>query len=58
VEYGRGLNLALYSFFNAFLYDPPIIGFSSISWKDTVKNVSEIREFVWDLVTIPRVGES
>ena len=35
------LNLAPYSFFNAFLYDPPIIGFSSISWKDTVKNVSE-----------------
>jgi flavin reductase (DIM6/NTAB) family NADH-FMN oxidoreductase RutF len=42
-------NLAPYSFFNAFLYDPPIIGFSSISWKDTVKNVSETREFVWNL---------
>jgi flavin reductase (DIM6/NTAB) family NADH-FMN oxidoreductase RutF len=25
------LNLAPYSFFNAFLYDSPIIGFSSIS---------------------------
>ena len=46
------LNLAPYSFFNAFLYDPPIIGFSSISWKDTVKNVSETREFVWNLVTM------
>jgi flavin reductase (DIM6/NTAB) family NADH-FMN oxidoreductase RutF len=45
------LNLAPYSFFNAFLYDPPIIGFSSISWKDTVKNVSESGEFVWNLVT-------
>jgi flavin reductase (DIM6/NTAB) family NADH-FMN oxidoreductase RutF len=46
------MNLAPYSFFNAFLYDPPIIGFSSISWKDTVKNVSETREFVWNLVTM------
>jgi flavin reductase (DIM6/NTAB) family NADH-FMN oxidoreductase RutF len=45
------LNLAPYSFFNAFLYEPPIIGFSSISWKDTVQNVSETREFVWNLVT-------
>jgi len=44
-------NLAPYSFFNAFLYEPPIIGFSSISWKDTVRNVSETREFVWNLVT-------
>ncbi|WP_050421713.1 flavin reductase family protein [Bradyrhizobium tropiciagri] len=44
-------NLAPYSFFNAFLYDPPIIGFSSISWKDTVQNVSETREFAWNLVT-------
>jgi len=44
-------NLAPYSFFNAFLYDPPILGFSSISWKDTVKNASETKEFVWNLVT-------
>src|SRR5439155_14941903 len=28
------VNLAPYSFFNAFNYDPPIIGFSSIAWKD------------------------
>jgi flavin reductase (DIM6/NTAB) family NADH-FMN oxidoreductase RutF len=44
-------NLAPYSFFNAFLYEPPIIGFSSISWKDTVRNVTETPEFVWNLVT-------
>lgn len=50
------LNLAPYSFFNAFLYDPPIIGFSSISWKDTVKNVSETREFVWNFVSM-ELGE-
>lgn len=45
------VNLAPYSFFNAFNYDPPIIGFSSIAWKDTVQNVSETREFTWNLVT-------
>ena len=46
-----GVNLAPYSFFNAFNYDPPIIGFSSIAWKDSVQNASETREFVWNLVT-------
>ncbi|MEC9433257.1 MAG: flavin reductase family protein [Pseudomonadota bacterium] len=44
-------NLAPYSFFNAFNYDPPIIGFSSIAWKDSVRNASETREFTWSLVT-------
>ena len=33
---------APYSFFNGFYnYHPPIIGFSSTSWKDTVQNVQE-----------------
>lgn len=45
------VNLAPYSFFNAFNYDPPILGFASISWKDTVQNVSETGEFVWNLVS-------
>jgi len=45
------VNLAPYSFFNAFNYDPPIIGFSSIAWKDSVQNASETREFTWNLVT-------
>ena len=44
-------NLAPYSFFNAFNYDPPIIGFSSVAWKDSVRNASETGEFVWNLVT-------
>lgn len=44
-------NLAPYSFFNAFNYVPPIIGFSSTAWKDTVSNVSETGEFVWNLAT-------
>jgi flavin reductase (DIM6/NTAB) family NADH-FMN oxidoreductase RutF len=46
------LNLAPYSFFNAFLYDPPVIGFSSISRKDTVRNAEQTGEFVWNLVTM------
>ena len=45
------INLAPYSFFNAFNCDPPILGFASISWKDTVQNVSETGEFVWNLVS-------
>ncbi|RTL51659.1 MAG: flavin reductase family protein [Bradyrhizobiaceae bacterium] len=45
------VNLAPYSFFNAFNYHPPIIGFSSTAWKDTIANVSETKEFVWNLVT-------
>jgi flavin reductase (DIM6/NTAB) family NADH-FMN oxidoreductase RutF len=44
-------NLAPYSFFNAFNYVPPIVGFSSIGAKDTVKNLEEAGEFTWNLVT-------
>ena len=47
------VNLAPYSFFNAFNYTPPIVGFSSIGYKDTVRNIEETREFVWNLVTRP-----
>ena len=45
------LNLAPYSFFNAFNYTPPIVGFASIGHKDTVRNVQETGEFVWNLAT-------
>ncbi len=45
------LNLAPYSFFNAFSYRPPIIGFSSIGAKDSLRNVEETGEFVWNLAT-------
>ena len=31
------INLAPYSFFNAFCYKPPIIGFSSTNWKDSCR---------------------
>lgn len=45
------LNLAPYSFFNAFNYTPPIVGFASIGHKDTVRNVQDTGEFVWNLAT-------
>src|SRR5690242_11360915 len=45
------VNLAPYSFFNAFNYTPPIIGFSSTHWKDSVANIQDTGEFVWNLVT-------
>ncbi|MGC2778892.1 MAG: flavin reductase family protein [Bradyrhizobium sp.] len=45
------VNLAPYSFFNAFNYTPPIIGFSSTQWKDSVANIQDTGEFVWNLVT-------
>ncbi|PTT19826.1 Asp/Glu/hydantoin racemase [Acidovorax sp. HMWF029] len=44
-------NLAPYSFFNAFNYVPPIVGFASIGYKDTVRNVQATGEFVWNLAT-------
>ncbi len=44
-------NLAPYSFFNAFNYRPPIIGFSSTGAKDSLRNARETGEFVWNLAT-------
>ena len=44
-------NLAPYSFFNAFNYTPPIVGFASIGRKDSVTNLEATGEFVWNLVT-------
>lgn len=43
------LNLAPYSFFGAFAASPPVIGFSSESRKDTLRNVEQTGEFVWNL---------
>ena len=46
------VNLAPYSFFNAFNYKPPIIGFATVSAKkDTLRNIEETGEFTWNLVT-------
>lgn len=48
-----GRNLAPYSFFNAFNYTPPLIGFSSVGRKDTLRNIEQTGEFVWNLVSRP-----
>lgn len=45
------LNLAPYSFFNAFNYIPPIVGFASIGAKDSLRNIEETGEFCWNLAT-------
>jgi flavin reductase (DIM6/NTAB) family NADH-FMN oxidoreductase RutF len=45
-------NLAPYSFFNGFNYIPPIIGFSSTSRKDSIANIEQTGEFVWNLATM------
>ncbi|MCI0754605.1 flavin reductase family protein [Teichococcus vastitatis] len=45
------LNLAPYSFFNAFSYHPPIVGFSSTGEKDSLRNARETGEFGWSLAT-------
>ena len=47
------LNLAPYSFFNAFNYRPPLVGFASIGYKDSVRNIEETGEFGWNLATRP-----
>lgn len=44
-------NLAPYSFFNLLCYKPPILGFSSTGRKDSLNNVEQTGEFVWNLVT-------
>jgi flavin reductase (DIM6/NTAB) family NADH-FMN oxidoreductase RutF len=45
------LNLAPYSFFNAFNYRPPIVGFCSVGRKDSLNNIEQTGEFVWNLAT-------
>ncbi len=44
-------NLAPYSFFNAFNYVPPIVGFCSVGRKDSLRNVEATGEFGWSLST-------
>lgn len=45
------INLAPYSFFNAFCSNPPIIGFSSEGEKDTLTFARQSGEFVWNLAS-------
>ncbi|MFC0388972.1 flavin reductase family protein [Muricoccus vinaceus] len=51
-EQGR-VNLAPYSFFNAFNSSPPIVGFASEGRKDSLSNVEATGEFVCNLATRP-----
>lgn len=44
-------NLSPYSFFNALNHNPPLLGFASIGYKDTIKNIEESGEFTWNLVS-------
>ncbi len=44
-------NLAPYSFFNAFSSAPPIIGFSSEGYKDSVRNAEETGAFAANFVS-------
>jgi len=46
------VNLAPYSFFNAFCESPPIVGFSSAGRKDSQRNIEATGEFVLNLATI------
>src|SRR5258708_10127371 len=39
-------------FVNGFNSPPAIIGFSSTSWKDSVGNIQQTGEFVWNLATM------
>ena len=45
-------NLAPYSFFNMFSERPWIVGFSSGTLKDTINNITETGEFVYNLATM------
>ena len=45
------LNLAPYSYFNAFSSNPPIVGFSSEGDKDSSTFAMESGEFVWSMAT-------
>ena len=53
---GGGVNLAPYSFFNAFCDSPPIIGFSSAGRKDSQRNIEATGEFVANLATKKHAG--
>lgn len=44
-------NLAPYSFFQLLNYRPPIVAFSSVGHKDTVRNIQATGEFVCNLAT-------
>jgi len=44
-------NLSPYSFFNALNHQPALLGFASIGYKDTIRNIEETGEFTWNLAS-------
>lgn len=44
-------NLSPYSFFNALNHQPALLGFSSIGYKDTLRNIAQTGEFTWNLAS-------
>lgn len=46
-------NLAPYSFFNMVSDTPPLLMFSSVGYKDSIRNVEETGEFIFNLATEP-----
>lgn len=42
-------NLSPYSFFNALNHHPALLGFASIGYKDTIRNIEKTGEFTWNL---------
>jgi len=51
------VNLAPYSYFNALGSNPDLIAFASEGRKDSVQNIKETGEFVYNLVTLPLVEQ-
>jgi hypothetical protein len=46
-------NTLWHRFFTAFNQTPPIVGFASIGYKNSVRSIETSGEFVWNLVTRP-----
>ncbi len=50
-------NLAPHSFFNVACANPPIVSFSSVGEKDTLRNVQATGEFVVNLASLPMLEQ-
>ncbi|MFE3290156.1 flavin reductase family protein [Rhodococcus sp. NPDC059234] len=48
-------NLAPYSFFTVTSTDPPVVQFTSVTRKDSLRNIEETGEFVVNLATAPLI---
>jgi flavin reductase (DIM6/NTAB) family NADH-FMN oxidoreductase RutF len=53
LDSARRVNLAPFSYFNAFSTRPPIIGFASETLSDSLRNAEQTGEFVFNLATAP-----